>query len=174
MGGGNPQINLYLLMIKLCSYNIRGLNKQLKQADDSSFLADNCISFVGLVETRVKSPKANSVVNSINHQWHWVFNYDFHSNGRIWVGWNPNDWNVSILFKSAQILRLVAPVNNVPISFFVSIIYGFNKIGQRKQLWTDLQMLANSIQGQWCVLGDFNMIKNLEETAGGDDSWDSD
>ena len=70
--------------------NIRGVNTKSKQDSVLALLCKHNISFVGLVETRVKSPKANTVSKAICSKWNWHFNYEHHVNGRIWVGWDPN------------------------------------------------------------------------------------
>lgn len=80
-------------MIKLCSYNIRGLNKKPKQAYVRNFLVDNHITFVGLIETTVKQHKVAKISRAVSRNWEWAFNYDFHYNGSIWVGWDPKVWS---------------------------------------------------------------------------------
>lgn len=54
-------------------------------------------------------------------------------------------------------------------TFLVSFVYGLNSYVDRRALWSDL--LSLSPMGSWCLLGDFNFIKNLCETNQ-DDSWD--
>lgn len=57
--GVTPPINsLYLLKVKFCSYKVRGLNKKSKHDYVKNVLLENHISFVGLVETRVKHHKS--------------------------------------------------------------------------------------------------------------------
>lgn len=73
-------------MTKLYSYNIIGLNNSTKEADVHAFLVDNHISFVGLVETRVKCQNSKVVASKVFANWNWDFNYDFHYNGCIWIG----------------------------------------------------------------------------------------
>lgn len=52
------------------------------------------------IEIKVKL--ANSIVFSkrIKRNWNWLFNYDHHDLGRIWVGWDPNHWIVTPLFQT--------------------------------------------------------------------------
>lgn len=88
-------------MVMLCTYYIRGLNKKPKQNDLKAFLLEHHISFEGIVETRVKGAKALNISRNICRNWNWDFNYDFHPNGRIWIGWNPTIWTVTVIAKSA-------------------------------------------------------------------------
>lgn len=141
-------------MVVICSYNIRGLNKKPKQADTKSFLVDNKISFVSLVETRVKCSKTNSISKSICKHWCWEFNYDYHSNSRIWVGWDPSIWHTSILFKSDQVIHCKLKLLNMQEEFFVSIVYDFSTVVQRRPLWSHLVGLAPTANSaKWCLRG---------------------
>lgn len=84
-------------MVNFCSLNIRGLNKKPKQASVRDLIRSLSVSFVGLVETRVKERKATKIVNAINRNWQWIFNYEHRENGRIWFGWTPT-FGVFLLF----------------------------------------------------------------------------
>lgn len=55
----------------------------------------------------------------------------------------------------------------------VSLVYAFNPARLRKNLWKDVVSLSHSISSKSCLLGDFNAIKSLTKSEGGDDSWDS-
>lgn len=101
-----------------------------------------------------------------------AFNYESHYNGRIWVRWNPYFWNVDIIFVSSQVIHCkVQQLNNNSPEFLVSFVYGMNTIIERRDLWKELVTLTSSTY--WCLLGDFNVIKSLDETDRVDDSWDS-
>lgn len=58
---------------------------------------------------------------------------------------------------------------NAPF-FLVSFIYGMNTYMERRILWSDLLSFAPTVS--WCMLGDFNVIKNLSETNQDTDTWD--
>ncbi|XP_060212194.1 uncharacterized protein LOC132639792 [Lycium barbarum] len=50
---------------------------------------------------------------------------------------------------------------------YVSIVYAKCCSNDRRELWDSLIDLASSINGPWCVGGDFNVIMNSEEKIGG-------
>lgn len=52
----------------------------------------------------------------------------------------------------------------------VSFVYGLNTYTERRNLWTDLVTLSSNMC--WCLLGDFNVIKDLQETNQPNASWD--
>lgn len=159
-------------MVNLCSYNIRGVNKKPKQASVHDFLLANQISFVGLIETRVKERHAKSVSVSIQNKWRWEFNYESHCNGRIWIGWDPNIWDVTILFKSPQIIHCLVKSCELNLQFFTSIVYALHTPVERRGLWGDLLQISHNMSDSWCILGDFNETKSLDEVDGVVNRWD--
>lgn len=53
-------------------------------------------------------------------------------------------------------------------SISLSLLYMLNvSPGERKYLWNSLEILSQSIDGPWCVGGDFNVIADIEEKLGG-------
>lgn len=97
-----------IIMVKVCALNVRGLNKSFKKADLHSFLVGNNISMAGILETKIKENKASASFRNIHNFWMWDANYFFHPKGRIWLGWNPNIWNVFVECKSAQFIHCKA------------------------------------------------------------------
>jgi len=53
-------------------------------------------------------------------------------------------------------------------------IYGHNHELQRQPMWTALQHLSTSIQGAWCLFGDFNAILSKEDLIAGNTVSDHD
>lgn len=156
----------------LASYNVRGLNKKPKQAYLRQLIFDNSVSLVELLETRVKEHKASRISRNICKNWTWAFNYDYHCNGRIWVGWNPAIWHVDILFISTQVIHCKAQNLSCTSNYFlISFAYGLNSYVERRDLWRDLITLSPT--DSWCIMGDFNAIKNLNETNQETDVWDT-
>lgn len=51
------------------------------------------------------------------------------------------------------------------------MVYGFNSDSERRSLWHDLHLCSTNLS--WCLMGDFNVIKNLNETIGGEQIWDN-
>lgn len=67
------------------SWNVRGLNKSSRQLEVGKFLKDNKVVLAGIIETRVKLPKAEKI-RSLGYSWTFSDNYTMAENGRIWVG----------------------------------------------------------------------------------------
>jgi hypothetical protein len=82
LGLGKPPLPFksptFHVMINLGCYNLRGLNNRPKQVDVRSFLLNKWVSFVGLVETKVKCCNAKPISMYLSNQWKWHFNYAHH------------------------------------------------------------------------------------------------
>ena len=66
-------------------WNVRGLNHHSKQQEVKSMIKLHKIGLICLIETRVKENKANRIRSAVVLYWDYVFNYDKHFLGRIWV-----------------------------------------------------------------------------------------
>ncbi|XP_074364627.1 uncharacterized protein LOC141705634 [Apium graveolens] len=155
-----------------CSYNIRGLNNKISFARD--FISNFNFGLIALLETHVKQELANSISFSIAPRFRWFFNYDSHYNGRIWLGWDPNLWDVRILASNAQHVSCSVTKIGSNKSFFASFIYAFNTAVDRRQLWSGVldfhsSNLSNS-EAPWALLGDFNVCLHGSEIEGGSEA----
>lgn len=152
--------------MNIACWNVRGINKSSHQKELMQFIFSNNISFMSCVETRVKSINASSISNKICRSWSWVFNYDHHHNGRIWVGWDPNVWIVNVISKTSQHVTCSVTFLEKQVHFFVSFVYALNKPYQREPLWSDLLSLSHTITSPWCILGDLIVWSILMKLVG--------
>ncbi|KAG2313170.1 hypothetical protein Bca52824_024727 [Brassica carinata] len=53
-------------------------------------------------------------------------------------------------------------------SFFVSCVYGEPLMGNRPRIWERLSRIGVNRKEPWCILGDFNEIRNNDEKNGGE------
>jgi exonuclease III len=72
-------------------WNVRGLNHPSKQREVKSLINIHKIGLICLIETRVKENKAEKIRDAIASDWDFVFNYEKHFLGRIWVCWKKTD-----------------------------------------------------------------------------------
>lgn len=154
------------------AWNVRGLNKRSHQKEVDNFIRMNNLSFVGLLETKVKVVNFDLVTKRLNKNWHWINNLAHQYNGRIIVGWDSSIWRIAVCSSSAQHITCMATFLEKQINFCVTFIYAFNYGCDRTPLWTYLKGFQPSVP--WCVLGDFNCVTSLDEIKGGREHWTPD
>lgn len=69
--------------MSLITWNIRGLNDSNKIQVVKKLLGKKHVSFVGLLETRVRSSNVNKVTKKLEGKWRWIENYDYSPKGMI-------------------------------------------------------------------------------------------
>lgn len=115
-----------------CSHNIRGLNNKSAFARD--FIRNNNLSLIALLETHVKQENSQAIASFVAPGFNWLFNYDHHQNGRIWIGWNPAIWSIEALETHTQHISCRATLLASHISFVSSFIYALNTDIERRLL----------------------------------------
>ena len=131
----------------IISWNVRGCNDIAKIREIGSRLFElNCAVAI-LVETRVKKDKSKKVRNNLGHRWHYIDNYDFHHNGRIWILWNPKQVEVRSVTGGTQFIHCGIYDLQGTLVTWMTTIYASNLLDDRRMLWTDIQNLHQQVQG---------------------------
>ncbi|XP_074327763.1 uncharacterized protein LOC141665679 [Apium graveolens] len=125
--------------------------------------------FFGFLETHVKERDAEYISRNLADRFTWVFNYNYHSNGRIWLGWDSTIWKVMVHSVSVQQISCTVTKLNTGDSFAWSCIYGLNIYHERRELWAELLNFGNLMEKNthWCLSGDFNVCLGPQETNKG-------
>lgn len=157
------------MVFDFCSFNIRGLHNKLSFFKD--FVNNNQLGLVAVLETRVKEGNAQSLSSSIHRRFHWLFNYQHHYNGRIWLGWDPVFWTVRHLSSSSQHISCLVSRISDQVSFLLTVVYAFNATVDRRALWSDLELFNSQFVDcdsgkEWCIVGDFNTYLSDAESSG--------
>jgi len=160
--------------MSIVSWNIRGLNRPQKQEDVKVFLHQQNVALIGLLETKVKAEKIDSIGANIFGNWQWLHNCTAQSHGRIWVAWRPSDYSVTPLRQSAQFIH--CRILHLPSqkTFLLTFVYGHNHMSLREPLWEALHDIAIHTQEPLICLGDFNAVLSLGDRIGGDEVVESD
>lgn len=85
-------------------WNVRGVNKRYKQKEVNKVLQNKKVKLASLIETRVKQPHMQRVLNNIVFGWGNLHNYHYGSNRRIWVVWDTNSYDVQQMSVSPQLI----------------------------------------------------------------------
>ncbi|KAL0304623.1 UNVERIFIED_CONTAM: hypothetical protein Sangu_3074100 [Sesamum angustifolium] len=99
-------------------------------------------------------------------RWQWFTDYNNPSN-RIWLAWNDEFIDVDIVDIGVQFIHCRILIRSMHTSVMVTVAYGDNEIGARRDLWQALCTMAGLIgQEPWLVGGDFNAVRDLSEVCG--------
>ncbi|XP_019241803.1 PREDICTED: uncharacterized protein LOC109221818 [Nicotiana attenuata] len=144
--------------MKWLFWNIRGVNKRYKQKEVRKYIRSNKINLVGLVETKVKEENAQKILKYIAPGWDILTNYREAKNGRVWLLWNSNILMVTKIRDDPQMIHSLVQSRQGDIQCYLTVVYGFNGLEQRKELWQNLQQIATIVTDPWLVAGDFNVV----------------
>ncbi|XP_031282090.1 uncharacterized protein LOC116140622 [Pistacia vera] len=159
-------------MIKLASWNVRGLNSPLKQKEVRHLISSNKIAICGILETRVREPNFEVTKSLTFGGWDVIHNYVCCPNGRIWVAWNPSLVRFEIIQSTNQAIHGKVVILESNYSFVSSFVYGSNGPQKRKELWRVLSGKAQDFEEiPWVIMGDFNAMRFGHEKIGGSYRW---
>ncbi|XP_074305193.1 uncharacterized protein LOC141640239 [Silene latifolia] len=119
-----------------------------------------------MAETRVRSSAINKVHQSIGAQWAMVHNNDSHEGGRIWILWDSGNYAVDVLGSEAQVIHTKVTYLPTGVVWWMSMVYGFNRLADRAILWQSIKNMKCCINGPWVVMGDFNNVLAMNERIG--------
>jgi hypothetical protein len=120
-------------------------------------LNKNHVFIFGLLETRVRASKAARIQKKLGSRWLWSCNYGFAEKGRIWLAWDADELTVQVLDTAAQFIHCQVLHRPSGTSFIWTVIYGFNTVGERQDLWKALPNLQTSGL-PWLLSGDFHSV----------------
>ncbi|XP_074271406.1 uncharacterized protein LOC141595341 [Silene latifolia] len=146
-------------------WNVRGINSTNKQNDVRYFLHNNNVGIFSLLETRVHSNSINKVHQGIENNWSLVHNNSVHDGGRIWVIWDSGNYTIDTISIEAQVIYVKVTCITGQM-WWMSVIYGFNRVNERLPLWTSLRSMRQVVNGPWLIMGDFNNVLAMCERVG--------
>ncbi|XP_060217125.1 uncharacterized protein LOC132644554 [Lycium barbarum] len=144
-------------MTWLC-WNVRGINKRYKQKELKYYITSKKLKFVCLVETRVKRHRVASVLNNVVPRWGSLHNYSHADNGRVWMLWDQKSYEVKLIEEGAQYIHAHVKGRLDGFDAYVTVIYGYNSIEQRKVLWQNLIRVGQGVTKPWLMWSDFNAV----------------
>ncbi|KAG5596871.1 hypothetical protein H5410_038103 [Solanum commersonii] len=147
-------------MLNFLSSNIRGIGSSGSIERLILFQEQLHLPLLCLQEPLVDSSKLEKFKKRLRMD-HSFFNI----NNKIWIYWN-HEIIVDIIQDKDQHVLIKISHNDGP-SIFLSIIYAKCSEDLRRELWADLKTIANTVQGPWGAIRDFNVICTAEEKMGG-------
>ncbi|XP_056688098.1 uncharacterized protein [Spinacia oleracea] len=112
-----------------------------------------------LIETRVKETKFKKISSKFGRYWSWGESYKDNPRGRIWLGWQHLEVDLSILTCHEQFIHCVVRDRSGCVYLYFTAVYGLHTIEDRKRLWSALLQIQASVGAYpWILSGDFNTI----------------
>ncbi|XP_050207429.1 uncharacterized protein LOC126656849 [Mercurialis annua] len=166
-GGGSTQTREIILL----SWNIRGLNEPLKQAEVNHLLGKNNVVVAGILETRVRASNKDKVWKNLNmRNWKLIDNYEFSDNGRMCIMYDDSKAKVNPIRFTDQLIHCDINLRGGGgCSFKWTLLYGASCINDRQRMWTELADFARSVDGNWIVQGDFNAVMGDRDRLSGNE-----
>lgn len=122
-------------------------------------------SLIFLLETHASGQMAIKQAKKTGFSGQFIVDSRGQSDG-IWCLWDANSWKVEVIESSNQFIHLQVSWKG-HITWFVTVVYASTRVVRRQELWDDLSRLANTMDGPWVVLGDFNAILADHERRAG-------
>ncbi|KAG5543619.1 hypothetical protein RHGRI_016388 [Rhododendron griersonianum] len=100
---------------------------------------------MGIVESKIRQENmAGAMKKCLPDGWDFVHNIGTGSVARIIVVWDTQGPKISVLVSSDQMMLLSVQVDTR--IFALSVVYGFNQVGPRRQLWDELSDIQNRMK----------------------------
>ncbi|GKU94756.1 hypothetical protein SLEP1_g8202 [Rubroshorea leprosula] len=89
------------------------------------------------------------------------------ASGGIVTIWNPCIFKKTNSFQGAGFLGVEGTWGEENIPCFLVNVYSPCDLANKRSLWENLSSIISSHKGNWCIAGDFNAIRSLQERKGG-------
>ncbi|XP_060211648.1 uncharacterized protein LOC132639195 [Lycium barbarum] len=99
--------------------------------------------------------------------WEYLTNLDHHYNGRIYLSWRSDYYQVGLVTGSAQSITCIVRDKVSQLEFQLTIVYGFNTKEERRELWSQLESLSAGVTIPWFIMEDFNSVLHTDDRVGG-------
>ncbi|XP_023758688.2 uncharacterized protein LOC111907126 [Lactuca sativa] len=151
------------------AWNVRGLNKSVKQKEVIDVIRSNNLGICVVVESHVNVLNLKNVCVKTFGQWDWVSNNNSCEAGtRIIVGWNPRLFDVMMISQSKQVIHYYVKFCDSDGGMYLSFIYAALNYLERRLLWDNLKKHSLVVKKEaWGLLGDFNVALKPSEYSEG-------
>lgn len=120
---------------------------------------------MGIIETWVKDNKARRITQKIAKDWRVQYNYDHAYNGGIWLLWKTHV-QIQKLKVDAQFIHCEVVEPNSQKKWFLTVVYAYNELDPKKQLWDKLTVIGTNITNDWLISEDFNNVLQADDRIG--------
>ncbi|KAL0336699.1 UNVERIFIED_CONTAM: hypothetical protein Sradi_4881800 [Sesamum radiatum] len=146
--------------MKIEFWNVRGLNRPLKQNGVAHLIKNNRLCLLGILETKLAATAIPKIINRLFPGWCQANNFDAIAGGRILIIWNPAVIDLYPEDISPQVIHCRVTNKSSQLSFYISFTYGLYTVVNRRSMCEKLLELGRPLNMPWIILGDFNCVKS--------------
>jgi exonuclease III len=162
-------------MMKILTWNIRGLNGRSKQRTLRDCIKAENPDMLLLQETKCAGTEADTIFQRIWRDCHFTSTDAAGASGGLAILWNPKSVSVHNLFSTEGTITVSFRIIGTNQERTVTNVYGPQNQQDKDHLMQRLQHINTLLPTRnWILGGDFNMILTLEEKTGGAKKLDSD
>jgi len=92
-----------------------------------------------VIEHRVKEQYASHIIRKISSSWKWCANYSSVNRGRIWIMWDPNYVDFSLIDMQTQFIHGHVTINSLNLKFLFTAIHDLHTVHDRSNMWIELK-----------------------------------
>ena len=154
------------LIMNIIMWNCRGALNPNFHRSVAELVRCHSPTMMIITETRVGGDRAKEITNTL------PFDGAVHTDtigyaGGLWLLWNYDFVDVSVLAATEQEIHAVIKVRSSTFAWFLSSIYASPRIMEQKILWGNLAQVASLHSLPWLLAGDFNEVLCSEDKFGG-------
>lgn len=156
---------LYSFML-LLSWNIRGLGSCVKKRFVSKLIKRRKPGMIFIQETKLECIDRVAVQKLWGSgEFEFVVSNAIGSSGGLLSVWSRSFFTVDNIISHRSFIALQGVINN-NFPCCVVNVYAPNEVVNRRVLWDELLSLKRNSSFPWCMGGDFNEIKSINERKG--------
>ncbi|XP_058103553.1 uncharacterized protein LOC131247134 [Magnolia sinica] len=154
--------------MKVVSWNVRGLGSKQKRRLIKHSCRRSNPDVICLQETKVRQ-FSDSLMESIwkSKDVRWTALHASGSFGGILVAWNSSRWSLIDTWSGTYSVSVILHDALSDFRYLVSSVHGPNSEDSRKDFWVELSASRLCFSDPTCLVGDFNMIRFVEEKSHG-------
>lgn len=145
----------HCFLMNLATWNCRGAGAPIFIRHLKDMVRTNQIGIIAVLEPRVSGPTAQKIIKRTGFLGSAVVEACGFAGG-IWLLWDKNIWDVSIILTDNQLIHAKVGLLNSNDYFMFSVVYASPNPTKRTHLWKLMEVLARSIEEPWCLAGHFN------------------
>ena len=157
--------------MNIASYNVRGLGKGVKWAAIRRLINKENIQMLCLQETK-KDSIDRTLCQAIwgSDEVKWQMQPGINSAGGVLCMWTESVFKLQNKVTGNGFILLEGVCNREDMKICIVTVYSPCDINNKRLLWDSVKQLKQASQVRlWCVLGDFNCIRNPNERIGKSD-----